>query len=151
MNSWKWNGHWHGYVWTGATLDFYEEKYKRPSRHNPSHTQDFLVSSLPPNMTGHRLWKRKQAAAERTWTTVEDVLEWAEKQCLATPKAARSIFEPERWETWVAYACRTLLGGGDVVWSRDFNSQASSRFHLSVVCCPNRFQPDDVPCPFPPS
>ncbi|MGW2550078.1 hypothetical protein [Streptomyces sp. NPDC001635] len=159
VTSQTWAGHWHGFgPWIGAPAQYAQEGSRRPAhpvRPGPDAAfahrykeagDEFTASGLPPLMTGHWLAKSGQAAAARTWTDVEQALEWLTQQYTVHPPFERTDGGQAyiSLDGKVAYAGDVLPRGVDVSWVH--YTQSRSLFSASVVCCPNLHHLD-LDCP----
>ncbi|WP_208811056.1 hypothetical protein [Micromonospora echinofusca] len=93
--------------------------------------------------TGLSLLRRSQAAVERTWTNVEDALDWLCLTWRANPPGGDVLSLDEH----IAYDRGYLSRGSDCCLG--YYNSGYGFVSYSVVCCPNHFFPD-VPCPLPP-
>ena len=142
LTSQTWNGHWHGYSWTGSAEDYFGARNENEKRRPGGNL--FLTSKVPPCMTGHWLLRRAQTARERTWTDPLEVLWWLEKFHEANPP--QEGYGPLAIKT--AYAADVLPRGVDVTSGYWTKSRAFAS--ASVVACVNLHH-QQIPCPLPPS
>jgi hypothetical protein len=140
-----WQGHWHGFgPWVGPRSDFAKEGLRRPGRDpTDADTQAFLANTMTPVATGLSLMRRDQAAAERTWTDVEDALAWLRLTWSANPPGTIGLTLSE----YIEYDRGYLSSGSDCCMG--YYTSGYSFVSFSVVCCPNHFHPA-IPCPLPP-
>lgn len=136
-------GHWHGYAWTGSTSAYHRESDRRPG------TPAFILSTLPPMMTGH--WLMRPAATRRqyTWTDPKQALDWLTRGYQEYPPLTRTdggqAYVPltSKLET----ASDLIPRGVDVTWCY-WTTRVGYLASLSVVSCPNRHHPE-IRCPLP--
>ena len=147
----NWSGHWHGYgPWTGTRDEYGKEHLRRPGTSpDDEQTRAFIAETLPPVMTGHALLRRHQTASDRTWTTVQDAVDWLTRIYADRPPYERSdglrAYVP--LEAMVRGAEGHLPLGKDTVWA--YYGRNGAFVSYSVICCPSFFHPD-IPCPLPP-
>jgi hypothetical protein len=147
----NWAGHWHGYgPWIGTRAEYGKESLRRPgATPDDPQTREFMAATLPPLMTGHALLRRNQAARDRTWTTVQDAVEWltkiyADRPPYEHPGGVRAYVSLEEM---VQGAQEHLPLGKDTAWV--YYARTGEFVSYSVICCPSHFHPD-IPCPLPP-
>src|ERR1700722_3178766 len=146
-----WKGHWHGYgPWIGDRTELKDPQRRPGPDPGDQQTRDFLVSTQQPERTGHWLLRRSQAAADRTWTRVEDAMKW-----LTGIYADRPPFE--RSDGLTAYLSldarskltqESLALGSDTVWA--YYARNGSYISYEVVCCPSSYFHPEISCPLPP-
>jgi hypothetical protein len=150
----NWPGHWHGYgPWIGDRKEYDQEQLRRPGfSPDDDQTRIFLASTIPPLMTGHALLRRQQTARDRTWTTVQEALDWltqiyADRPPPFTPSGLYATPEEQR-QSKIRDAEAHLPRGTDTIWT--YYTRNGSFISYEVICCPSRIHPD-IPCPLPPS
>ncbi|MEU0687305.1 hypothetical protein [Streptomyces uncialis] len=163
----SWTGHFHGYgPWIGPPDAYHREGDRRPPHPDPPAppasdddktamrvvrryrevTAEFLVSDLPPMMSGHWLMKRTRASAERTWTDPVAALDWLTKHFLDHPPMEREDGRPvyAGLDAKRGYALAVLPVGVDVSWV--YYNRSGNLVSLNMVCCPNLHHPELI-CP----
>lgn len=141
----NWTGHYHGFgPWTGTRDEFHKEHLRRPGR-DPidQQTRDFLAGDMTPVQLGQELLRRTKVAPERTWTDVEEALDWFGKTWVANPPGGDVL----SLNKTIEYSRGHLLRGSDIC--AGYYTPGFSFVSFSIICCPNRFFPD-IPCPLPP-
>ncbi|WP_327031882.1 hypothetical protein [Micromonospora ureilytica] len=144
--------HWHAYdPWTGPH-QFFGREHDPERRPGPSSgdvaTAAFIRASSPPLENGHYLLRRDQTARERTWTDVQDALNWLTDRYAQHP--------PDPTLSYVDQAARVehsragLEGGSDAIWHYTASLSANRVVVLAVICCPHRHH-TRTPCPLPPN
>jgi hypothetical protein len=133
--------HWHGFVWVGSAGA--RSDFKRQAERTLG-TAEFAESTIPPEMTGWYLAKRRLVKA--TFTDLDAVAAWLREQRDARPPTG-ATGRPCGPDCHIRYAVRTLSHGKDDVWSWPIGT--GSEAHIATICCPNEFWPD-LPCPAPP-
>ena len=147
----NWSGHWHGYgPWIGSRSEYGQEHLRRPGTSpGDEQTRMFMASTIPPIQTGHVLLRRHQAARDRTWTTVQEAVDWLTKNFNDRPPFERA----DGLGAYLSLASRIegaeeyLPLGADTIWAYYTRSGAFMTFE--VICCPSRLHPD-ILCPLPP-
>lgn len=142
-----WTGHWHGYgPWTGPREALADESLRRPGpdlSRADKQTAEFIRGDRPPMQTGHALLRKP--AAGRTWTVLDDALDWLRKTYVAHPPGdGQAVDLAGR----LAYARQFLAGGSDDVLA--YYTAGMSFVHYEIICCQNRFHPS-IACPAPPA
>ncbi len=130
--------HWHGYgPWTGQPLQREDEKHRRSAGPQADN------AALPPMQLGEYLTRRRATSADRTWTNVDEALDWLAKRAAEHPPYGSYVSaEDSRGRD------REQLHGGSDVY-RQYYTGTSSMTAFAVVCCPHAHLL--VPCPLPPS
>ena len=148
----NWSGHWHGYgPWIGSRSEYNQEHLRRPGLSpDDEQTRMFIAATIPPLMTGHALLRRNQTARERTWTAVQEAVDWLTKTYADRPPYegadGQRAYAP--LEVKIGDAEEHLPRGKDTSWT--YYTRNGAFMSYEVICCPNHFHPD-IPCPLPPS
>ncbi len=138
--------HWHGYgPWTGPAAELRQEGARRPGQAaNSQETLAFVASKLPPMQTGHYLMRPRQASADRTWTDVEQALDWLAKTVADHPP--HGDYVPA--DTAREHDRAQLLGGADVY--RQYYTGNAAVAAFGIIACPHAHLAG-IRCPLPPS
>ena len=143
--------HWHGYgPWTGShTLTERSNDHLRrpgPEPNDPA-TAAFLQNTIPPLENGHYLLRRAQTARDRTWTDVNDAMNWlCETYQRHPPDPEVQYGDPEQR----LFTTREgLVGGSDAIWHYTTSYSGDRIVVFAVICCPHRHK-INMPCPLPP-
>lgn len=137
--------HWHGYEWAGSPTELREDNRRRPSK-IPAELPEFMSSAVPPIQTGHWLLRRRDAAASRTWTDVDDVVTWLTARYERNPPSAQLSYISLDERT--ATTRDGLLHGVDAWW--EYYTGGMGVFVAAAICCPHAHL-RALLCPMPPS
>jgi hypothetical protein len=144
--------HWHGYgPWTGTSEQLRGEASRRPGR-DPADaaTQAFIAATIPPMQLGHYLLRRRDTTAARTWTSVDDAMDWLGKTYAAHPPltladGAQAYVDLEARRR---YTRDGLHHGVDAFWL--YYTAGFGVVAYAVICCPHKHL-TTIPCPLPPA
>ncbi|GAA3750484.1 hypothetical protein [Micromonospora maritima] len=135
--------HWHGFgPWQGGheVFEMKNDALRRPR-------EDWDTTTVPPLETGNYLLRRSQASRERTWTRVEDALDWLAGLHDQHPHDP-TLNYPDK-ATRLKHTRDGLLGGADALWHYTTSISANRVVVYAVICCPHRHH-TRTPCPLPP-
>ncbi len=130
--------HWHGYgPYRGRILTRDDEPKRRTNRAAAANDE------IPPMQLGHYLTSRRATAAERTWTDVNQALDWLAQVAADNPPAGSYALITDNRPGKRAQ----LLGGSDIY--HQYYTGTSSMAAYAIICCPHAHL--TVTCPLPPA
>ena len=109
-----------------------------------------MASTLPPLQLGHYLLRRRDTTAARTWTNVDDAMDWLGTTHAAHPPLTLSNGS-QAYPALQARRRHTRDGlhhGVDAFWL--YYTTKFGVVACAVICCPHRHMTTS-PCPLPPS